>query len=516
MKRLFLSCAVLCVFVACGAGVSDDLLVLRDRLAALEATGSAADALQFTRFAADSARVREIVAAQRPDGSWPDVDYAADGGSVWSPSRHLSDHALYLARAAFASGDASLRAAVVKALDRWAANPPQCANWWWNEIGAPQDFALAALLVDAALDDAHRARYADYLKVSKIKTAAAVLLLLLLATAVFCGAAAADNPVNEQDLRAAIADSGQSTVTLGADITLTTETLTISRTVTLDLNGKTLARSSADDTPDFSVITIESGGNLMLTDSSSQGAGKITGGSADYGGGVCVNGGTFTMEGGSITGNYAWNGGGVYNKGTFTMSGGSITRNTADGIGGGGVYVDGGSFTMNGGSITGNYAFDGGGVYVFPRSTFTMSGGSITGNYAWDGGGVYVMYHSTFIVSGTPVIMNNTNPLEGVADNVYLEVSEVLSPETSSPILVFTFITLTAPLTGGEIHITTAKNMPLSPGNQFGTTTLSAGSGEEHIKSDTLKDASGNPLSAIIVGTSLMWDDTETGEVPFN
>ena len=168
MKSLLLSCAVLCVFVACGAGVSDDLLVLRDRLAALEATGSAADALQFTRFAADTARIRELVAAQRPDGSWPDVDYAADGGSVWSPSRHLSDHALYLARAAFASGDASLRAAVVKALDRWAANPPQCANWWWNEIGAPQDFALAALLVDAALDDAHRARYADYLKVSKI------------------------------------------------------------------------------------------------------------------------------------------------------------------------------------------------------------------------------------------------------------------------------------------------------------------------------------------------------------
>ena len=323
-------------------------------------------------------------------------------------------------------------------------------------------------------------------KVFRVILAAAALLILC---GVFCGTAAADNPVNEQDLRAAIADSGQSTVTLGADITLTTETLTISRTVTLDLNGKTLARSSADDTPDFSVITIESGGNLMLTDSSSQGAGKITGGSADYGGGVYVNGGTFTMSGGSITGNYAWNGGGV--------------------------YVDGGSFTMEGGSITGNYAFDGGGVYVFPRSTFTMSGGSITGNYAWDGGGVYVMYHSTFIVSGTPVIMNNTNPLEGVADNVYLEVSEELSPKTSSPILVFTFITLTAPLTGGEIHITTAKSIPPNPGNQFGTTTLSAGSGEEHIKSDTLKDASGNPRSAIIIGTSLMWDDTETEEVAF-
>lgn len=57
---------------------------------------------------------------------------------------------------------------------------------------------------------------------------------------------------------------------------------------------------------------------------------------------------------------------------------------------GGGVSINGGEFTMTGGTISGNAAHYGGGVYVV-KSTFTMSGGTISGNTATWGGGVCVV-----------------------------------------------------------------------------------------------------------------------------
>ena len=118
---------------------------------------------------------------------------------------------------------------------------------------------------------------------------------------------------------------------------------------------------------------------------------------SNNGGGVSVSGGVFTMTGGTIKGNKAASGGGggvyVTITGTFTMTGGTISGNQASGgsNGGGGVYLDDGSFTMNSGTITQNTAgVSGGGVYV-DNGSFTMNGGTITGNTATiSGGGVKV------------------------------------------------------------------------------------------------------------------------------
>ena len=79
------------------------------------------------------------------------------------------------------------------------------------------------------------------------------------------------------------------------------------------------------------------------------------------------------------------------NDGTFTMNGGEISGNTASSSAsasassyGGGVYVTSGTFTMNGGEISGNTASSssasyGGGVYVGSNSNFEKTGGIITG-----------------------------------------------------------------------------------------------------------------------------------------
>lgn len=138
------------------------------------------------------------------------------------------------------------------------------------------------------------------------------------------------------------------------------------------------------------------------------------------GGGVFVDGATFTMLGGSIMGNAANDGGGVLirqNSGTatFTLRGGFITGNT--GGNGGGVRVDNGTFNMQGGSITGNMANAGGGVNM-GGGTFNMTGGGISGNTANAGGGVGAE-SGTLNLSGTARIDGNT--AKGNGGGVYVE-----------------------------------------------------------------------------------------------
>ena len=204
----------------------------------------------------------------------------------------------------------------------------------------------------------------------------------------------------------------------------------------------------------------ENGGGVYVIGSSS--TFKMTGGTiggtdandantATNGGGVCVSkNGSFEMSGSScITNNKADSyGGGVnisYASATFTMKGGSITGNNAyksDYIStfGGGVCVGNGTFTMTDGSITGNNAAYGGGVYTV--NEFKMSGGSITGNNAYKsdyistfGGGVCVG-SGIFTVSGEVTVTDNTKGGTKGADgkftgdtknNVYLSAGKTIT-----------------------------------------------------------------------------------------
>ena len=198
--------------------------------------------------------------------------------------------------------------------------------------------------------------------------------------------------------------------------------------VQLCLNGHKITDVYGKD-----AITVESGASLDITDCQKkgeiiQGAGQWTyysinvqgtftlwngsvTGNTVRNGAVYVDGGIFTMNGGSITGNKntGMYGGGVYvkNDGSFTMNGGTITGNTGVDSNCGGVSVGGGTFTMNGGAITGNTGDYSGGVYVYGGS-FTMNGGDITGNTGKDSGGVLVAYDCTFTMTGGN-ITGNTN-----------------------------------------------------------------------------------------------------------
>lgn len=193
------------------------------------------------------------------------------------------------------------------------------------------------------------------------------------------------------DLASALGDSNISKITLKQDIAIS-DTLTVNRAVTLDLNGFVLQRTGND-----SVIKVEQDGNLTIADSNTDKEHKFF--QHSNGLWVLVDDGIKTVKGGIITGGKAQKGGGVYVApgGKLHMTGGSIVGCQAKD--GGGVYLDDDSqtdasseFTMTDSSIIGCTAsYLGGGVAVNPKCKFTMDNGSaVRSCTARNGGGVYI------------------------------------------------------------------------------------------------------------------------------
>ena len=262
------------------------------------------------------------------------------------------------------------------------------------------------------------------------------------------------------DLTAAIADVNFDTVKLTTDIDIS-NTLTVNRTVTLDLNGHVLKYEN--DQTHGGLLAVEKGGYLTIIDSNSNAlhrfkpnsdglwvldengsetvtGGVITGGTGyqyqkvhpngegyteEAGGAVCVKvGGSLFMTGGNIVGCSAMSGkgGGVHVEGNFSMTGGSIIGCAADR--GGGVHMavgdnESATFSMSGNAIIRcckavSSNASGGGVYVL--GNFTMSDKAAISNCECiadssraGGGGVYLAYHkktTTFTMSGSAVIEN--------------------------------------------------------------------------------------------------------------
>lgn len=135
-----------------------------------------------------------------------------------------------------------------------------------------------------------------------------------------------------------------------------------------------------------------------------------------------MNGGEISNN--TATQNHVNSGGGgvfVQNNAEFIMNNGIITGNTANGEGmGGGVATSneemngGGRFTMNGGTISNNFAYCGGGVYSYSKNTVTLRGGYILNNRAGsNGGGVYVSKAPYNITLENALVTGNTANVMG-------------------------------------------------------------------------------------------------------
>ncbi|MDO5852957.1 MAG: InlB B-repeat-containing protein [Thermoplasmata archaeon] len=211
--------------------------------------------------------------------------------------------------------------------------------------------------------------------------------------------------------------SPETTYVLTSDIESTTVTLE-SGVAVLDLNGHSITFSGDSGT----LLVVE--GTLHITGNGSLigGKGTVVYYDSDTTSGYC--GGTILVDGGSlylhqatVSGGSADYGGGIYvRNGTLEISDGATVSNCTAEYSGGGIYVDNSAFTLIDGTISGNSATAAGGILIDGRtyveggedrsesdyndlvsmgvesvdslgSTFTMSGGTVTENTAYSMGG---------------------------------------------------------------------------------------------------------------------------------
>lgn len=161
-----------------------------------------------------------------------------------------------------------------------------------------------------------------------------------------------------------------------------------------------------------------------ITDCYGGNDGDVTGG-----GGIYIEDGKLTLNGGKITGNTtSGNGGGVRaGAAIITINSGSIEGNTAAGNGGG-IYLQATNdhnsvFNLAGGDISKNKAGNGGGIFAKDgdgagANTVTLAAGSITKNHAdGDGGGIRVEGVEKVSITGSDINENSAMYGAGVSAN---------------------------------------------------------------------------------------------------
>jgi uncharacterized repeat protein (TIGR02543 family) len=164
--------------------------------------------------------------------------------------------------------------------------------------------------------------------------------------------------------------------------------LTVNSNIMLNLQDITLKGRPGNDVV---LVTVALGGTLIMNQNA-----KISDNtSASSGGGLYIDGGTVTMNGGEISSNSSRDGGGAYvtNKGAMVINGGKITGNKSTHKGGG-MYIEGNSnVAMHGGEISNNSTtYDGGGILIYSGGRFAKASisadgksGVIYGSSAGDG-----------------------------------------------------------------------------------------------------------------------------------
>lgn len=207
-----------------------------------------------------------------------------------------------------------------------------------------------------------------------------------------------------ETLQAAIneAENGD-TVVLAKDVT---ENININKSITLDLNGKTLTGLGDD-----SVVTITGTETNVTITSSAEEKGKITGGIGSkehdnlFGGGLFIFDATVELKNLIVTenktcepkdsSNYTRTGGGgiAAVNAAVTLNNVDVTENKrpATKNGGGGIFANGGSLTITGSTIEGNFSKGAGGGIFAENTLVNIDTSFIQKNHTQNnGGGIYI------------------------------------------------------------------------------------------------------------------------------
>lgn len=95
--------------------------------------------------------VLALLARQRTDGTFENIDYNDENRSRWKTAEHLSQTRA-IARAYASKShplyrNAPLGRAIRNAVNWWSSNRPFNSNWWWNDMWVPETLGETLLLV---------------------------------------------------------------------------------------------------------------------------------------------------------------------------------------------------------------------------------------------------------------------------------------------------------------------------------------------------------------------------------
>jgi len=207
--------------------------------------------------------------------------------------------------------------------------------------------------------------------------------------------------------------------------------------VVVNLKAGTLENNTANENGGGINISInENNGTAVMNigNDSSTLISNITGNVAkNYGGGICINGGSVNMTNGNINSCSATNGGAVYvDDGDVNIRDGSISHNNA--VDGGAFYIVGGDFLMTSGNMTYNDASnEGGAVYANGGSIIIgiqnctdqnnkhvspSTHPTVTDNTAVYGGGGFMTDGMLTMYCG--MLKGNASNNEGTGNNIYM------------------------------------------------------------------------------------------------
>jgi hypothetical protein len=189
------------------------------------------------------------------------------------------------------------------------------------------------------------------------------------------------------------AGSGEDTIILQQDVSLTAALPEISSTLTIEGEGHKI--DGQNDANVGSVLRIISSGVLTINNTIVTG-GKLVDSSFSYeGAGIC-NDGTVTLTNSTVSGNSSGYGAclAISNglSGTITLTNSTVSDNSCGGIGN---IFSGSTLTLTNSTVRDN---SDGGIYSY--GTVTLTNSTVSGNSSWGGGGIHNF--------GTATLTNST------------------------------------------------------------------------------------------------------------
>jgi chondroitin AC lyase len=98
----------------------------------------------------DDIEIKNLLDTQKPDGTWPGINYADVSNEGFEHRFHLSNMVdlgrAYQSKTSKFYKSKSVKTAIELALKNWVENDYICENWWYNQIGTPDNLVTLMLL----------------------------------------------------------------------------------------------------------------------------------------------------------------------------------------------------------------------------------------------------------------------------------------------------------------------------------------------------------------------------------